>query len=140
MPLSSDDIAEIINLAHEYHHAVDSHDPQAWTDTWTAEGELRSPFGDLKGREALLKWISQTVLSLSGSRHCSVNEVVDGEGDRATMRSYYFVIKTDDGPPGILLSGGYDDELLRVDGRWQFLRRVHTVDASYWFGRKHPPT
>jgi hypothetical protein len=90
VPLSTDDIAEIINLAHRYNQAVDNHDPQAWTETWTVDGELRSPFGDPKGREELLEWVSQTVLSQAGSRHCSVNEVVQGEGDRATMCSYYF--------------------------------------------------
>lgn len=91
--------------------------------------ERRSPFGNPKGRDALREWISGTG-ALPGVRHCSVNEVVDGDGDHATMRSSYVVIQTADGPPSIFVTGGYDDELVRVDGRWRFARRVHHVDGS----------
>ena len=140
MPLSADDIAEIINLAHEYNQAVDRRDPGAWTETYAAEGELRSPFGNAKGRGALFEWISNTVASLSGTRHCNLNEVVVGDGDHATMRSSYFVIKTDDVPPAIFVTGGYDDELVRVDGRWRFACRVHHVDPSYRGAEPHHPT
>jgi SnoaL-like protein len=92
-----------------------------------AAQSLRKP----EGREALFDWISGTVASLAGVRHCSLKEVVDGDGDHATMRSSYFTIKTDDAPPAIFVTGGYDDELVRVDGRWRFARRMHHVDPSY---------
>lgn len=69
--------------------------------------------------------------NLAGTRHFGLNEVIAGDGDRATMRSYYFVVGTDAAPPAIGATGGYDDELARVDGRWCFARRVHTVDASF---------
>jgi SnoaL-like domain len=55
VPLSTDDITEIINLAHEYNQAVDRRDPEASTRTWTADGELRRPFGDPKGRQEILE-------------------------------------------------------------------------------------
>lgn len=131
MPLSADDIAEIVNLGHAYNQAVDRHEPDAWTDTFTEGGELVSPFGNPLGRDALHAWISGVTASLSGTRHCSVNEVVAGSGDDATMRSYYVVIGTNEAPPTIGATGGYDDELERVTGRWRFRRRVHTVDASF---------
>lgn len=131
MPLTADDIAEIVNLAHFYNRAVDSHDPDAWTDTYTDDGELISPFGSPKGRDALHAWISDVTAALSGTRHCTLNEVVDGDGHRATMHSYYFVVGTTDSPPAIGATGSYDDELVRVDGRWRFARRIHTVDASF---------
>jgi SnoaL-like domain len=97
MPLDAGDIAQIINLGHEYNQAVDRHDPQAWTETYTADGELRSAFGNPKGRDA------------------------------------------DDAPPAIFVTGGYDDELVRVDGRWRFARRVHQVDPSYGGVEPTPP-
>lgn len=34
MPLTADDIAEIINLGHAYNNAVDTHDADAWTATF----------------------------------------------------------------------------------------------------------
>ena len=79
----------------------------------------------------LHEWISGVTASLSGTRHCTINEVVEGDGDRATMRSYYFVVGTDDPSPTMGATGGYDDELVRVDGQWRFARRIHSVDASF---------
>jgi ketosteroid isomerase-like protein len=131
MPLSADDIAEIVNLNHAYNQAVDRHDADAWTDTFLKDGELASPFGNPQGKDALHEWISGVTAELSGTRHCSVNEVVAGSGGTATMSSYYFVVGTKDAPPTIGATGAYDDELERVEGRWRFRRRVHTVDASF---------
>jgi hypothetical protein len=51
MTLTADDIAEIVNLGHEFHLAVDGNDPRAWTETYTADGELCSPFGNPKGHD-----------------------------------------------------------------------------------------
>ena len=130
MPLDAGDVVAIVNLAHAFNWAVDRHEPQAWTDTFTADGEFRSPLGNATGHAALLEWISDAVASLSGTRHCSVNEVVDGDGDHATMRSSYFVVRAEDTPPSIFLTGGYDDELARVDGRWRFARRTHHLDPG----------
>jgi ketosteroid isomerase-like protein len=131
MTLTADDIAEIVNLSHAYNQAVDRHDPKSWTDTFTEDGELSSPFGNPQGTDALHEWISGVTASLSGTRHCSVNEVVAGNGNTATMSSYYFVVGTTDAPPTIGATGAYDDELKRGADGWRFRRRVHTVDASF---------
>ena len=63
--------------------------------------------------------------SLSGTRHCTIKEVIDGDGDRATMRSSYVVLGTEEA------SGGYLAELARIDRRWRFSCRVHTDNASF---------
>ncbi len=131
MPLTAEDTAQIVNLAHAYNQAVDDHDPDAWTATFVEDGEVASPFGGPKGGEELHAWISSVMSNLAGTRHFTLNEVIDGDADRATMRSYYFVVGTDDAPPAIGATGAYEDELVKVDGRWRFARRVHTVDASF---------
>lgn len=131
MPLTAEDIAEIVNLGHVYNQAVDDHDPDGWTDTFTDDGEVVSPFGNPQGRENLHAWISQVIAPLTGTRHFTLNEVVEGDGDKGTMRSYYFVVGTNDAPPAIGASGSYEDELVKVDGKWRFSKRVHTVDASF---------
>lgn len=130
-PTTTHDIAEIIDLAHAYNQAVDDHDPTSWVDCFTDDGEVDSPFGNPSGRDELHRWISGITGNLSDTRHFSANEVVSVDGDRATMRSYYFVVGTTEHPPAIGATGGYDDELVRIEGRWRFARRVHTVDASF---------
>lgn len=131
MTLTANDIAEIIDLGHAYNLAVDAHDPDAWVDCFTDDGEVVSPFGNPKGRDELRAWIGGIVDNLTGTRHFTGNEVVTGDGDRATMRSYYFVVGTTEAPPAVGATGSYEDELTRTDGQWRFTRRTHTVDASY---------
>jgi hypothetical protein len=46
------------------------------------------------------------------------------------MRSSYFVLDTNTSPPIVFVTGGYDDELAHVDGRWRFVCREHTLDAG----------
>jgi SnoaL-like protein len=97
------------------------------------------PLGNVKGHEALFDWISSVIASSSGTRHCNVNEVVDGDCDDATMRSSYIVVDTNNAPPTIVVTGGYEDELVRVDSRWRFARRLHTLDSSYGVVHEQPP-
>ena len=130
-PTITDDIAQIVDLGHAYNQAVDGHDPDAWVNCFTEDGQVDSPFGTPQGRDELHRWISGITANLTGTRHFSANEVVTVDGDHATMRSYYFVVGTTEHPPAIGATGGYDDELVRTDGRWRFTRRVHTVDASH---------
>jgi uncharacterized protein (TIGR02246 family) len=130
-PTATDDIAQIVDLAHAYNQAVDDHDPDGWVGCFTEDGEVISPFGNPSGRDELHRWISGIAANLTGTRHFSANEVVTVAGDRATMRSYYFVVGTTEHPPAIGATGGYDDELVRLDGGWRFARRIHTVDASF---------
>jgi SnoaL-like domain len=86
----------------------------------------------------LFAWISRFVASASATRHCNVHEVVVGNDDGATTRSSYIVIGTDDAPPAIVVTSGYEDQLVRIDGRWRFARRVHTLDASHGVVDEHP--
>jgi SnoaL-like domain len=98
--------------------------PTRGTQTYTVDGELCSALGNPKD-----------------TRRCSSGSpgIVDGDGDSATMRSSYVVIGTNDAPPTILVTGGYEDELVRVDGRWRFACRVHTLDPSYGVVHEPPP-
>ena len=46
------------------------------------------------------------------------------DGDRATASSLWMHVRRgDDDRPLLPTLGGYDDELIREDGRWRFLRR-----------------
>jgi hypothetical protein len=105
VPLSPHDIAAIINLPHLFNDAVDRSDAQTSTETFTGDGQLTSPLGNPKGHRALYEWFSTRTATTSGTRHCSMNEVVDGEGGRSTMRSSYVVIDTNDAPPALIISG-----------------------------------
>jgi hypothetical protein len=49
--------------------------------------------------------------------------------DRARAQSTWaYVVKGDDGEPVLAKLGHYDDDLVREDGRWRFLRREAPLD------------
>ncbi len=53
------------------------------------------------------------------------NPEIDLDGDHATVRSRHLLFRrAPDGSPLPVLSGQYEDQLIREDGKWKFLRRV----------------
>ena len=59
------------------------------------------------------------------SLHITSNIEVDVEGDRATAHSrHLLLLRGPDGRPQPALAGRYEDELIRENGSWKFLRRV----------------
>jgi hypothetical protein len=74
MPLDADDIAEIINLGHEYNQAVDRHGPRAWTETYTADGEPR--------KEARSPCLVQGVSESASEAACSISSATAAGWDR----------------------------------------------------------
>ena len=64
--------------------------------------------------------------------HLLTNEIITVNGDRATAVSkLIFYIKGPEGRPVPQMAGHYDDELIREDGRWKFLKRVVQADIPY---------
>jgi hypothetical protein len=63
--------------------------------------------------------------------HLMANPIVDVEGDRATARVMWVLLRRDPGDrPGIPVTGHYEDVLARQDGRWRFTRRRSFVDVG----------
>ncbi len=50
--------------------------------------------------------------------------IIDAQGDRATALSKWTFVRVVGNKPSIALAGRYEDELVRQNGRWRFLRRV----------------
>jgi hypothetical protein len=64
--------------------------------------------------------------------HLLTNAVITVNGDRATAVSkLIFYTRGENGRPQPVMAGHYDDELIREEGRWKFLRRVVQGDIPY---------
>ena len=130
-----EDKLAIIDAHHGYLLAVDSHEVQSFVDNFTDDGVYVSPFGEADGVEAIRQTIRQWHEGgvTKGKRHMLGPISVQLTSDTtATARSSYFVIEAEQAP-GIVASGGYEDQWRKVDGRWLLARRVQTVDPSFKF-------
>ena len=58
--------------------------------------------------------------------------IVDTDGDRGTAWSRWtFYVKGPDNKPVEFGAGRYEDELIRENGKWKFLRRVVAAEIPY---------
>ena len=127
--MSSQDVLEITQLIHQYNQAADSGDGAAFASTFVAEGEIELPDeAPIVGTEALRAFGDAVPDTVPGARHWVNNIVVDVADQNATARTYLIMVIAGN-PPTLMLSGIYQDELVRNDDGWRFVKRSVTADG-----------
>ncbi len=135
-PSYAQDRAEIEDLLARYLFAIDYFDWDAYVATFAEDGELEFASGTSKGRDAIRaavtrfsEGIGRFYHTADGKpaklRHIILQTAIRVEGDRAWSRSQWLEM-ANHGPndePKIGTYGIYEDELVRVDGRWLFAKR-----------------
>lgn len=61
-------------------------------------------------------------------RHYCTNMLIEGDGSRATARSYVLALTGNPGQQSIA-TGLYEDQLVKENGRWLLRVRVATIDV-----------
>jgi len=93
---------------------------------WEGEG-----FGRFVGREAIRDFFRTGRSVFSFTIHQATNPIIEVDGDRARGRWYLLQPSTlVDGNRAIWLASHYEDEYLRVGGRWLF-RRLKTTTRFF---------
>jgi hypothetical protein len=130
------DRAEIADLMARYLFAMDYHDADAYAECFTEDGVLDYAMGTLEDREAIRAEarvfrdkIAEVFKDWQGHpaklRHLVQHKAIRVDGDRAWNTGLWWEM-TNGGPEGSLATpsfGTYEDELVRVGGRWLFRRR-----------------
>jgi uncharacterized protein (TIGR02246 family) len=120
--LSAQDRVEMTQLVARYNHAADAGDAEAFADTFTPDGVFKKDGApEVVGRDALVAMVRARVPG--NARHWTLNLVIDGEGERATMLADFALLREN----RIELSGRYRNELVKLDGAWKFARRELTT-------------
>jgi hypothetical protein len=124
MPLSAEDRLAIMDLAARYNHCLDGGDPAGWADCFTEDGVFESSrSGRSEGRQQLVAFAEDVAANRAGIRHFIDNLVIDGDGDRATLRCYLLLWDCREVPPRAAAFARYDDELTRTPAGWRFRHR-----------------
>jgi ketosteroid isomerase-like protein len=138
-----EDLEQIRQLFVEYKRVLDQQDFAAYGALFAADGEfIASPQQGLqqaKGPAAIQALVEAMPGSLLGSApgddfHVVINPLIEldaDDPDRARAEvTWLYVVKGDDGLPSPAKLGHYDDQLVREDGRWRFLRREAPTDIG----------
>jgi uncharacterized protein (TIGR02246 family) len=115
----------------DYSARQDARDYAGYAALFARDGEWVNGNLRYKGREA----IETFLVNLYGPRpagyvngesyHISSNPQIDIDGDHAAARSrHLLMLRGPDGTPQPALAGRYEDEFIREDGQWKFLRRT----------------
>jgi uncharacterized protein (TIGR02246 family) len=124
-----EDREEIRNLLQEYRRTLDVRDMRAFSALFASDGSWTGKSGSATGpdeiHDMLVAQLSENPPAPGATLwHWISDPVIAVDGDRATASSMWMHVRRGDGDRPLLPTlGGYDDELIREDGRWRFLRR-----------------
>jgi ketosteroid isomerase-like protein len=128
--LSTADRLEIGELISKYCHGVDRRQWDSFRDIFTDDCrlDLTQLLGLYEGRDGIAKFIEIIDSLPITMRHLTTNTVLSGGGDTAHAESYVLAIT---GAPGNMnqMTGFYEDELVKRDGRWRLRSRRLMADT-----------
>jgi hypothetical protein len=132
-----EDRALIEDLQARYMFAFDYGDPEGYAGTFAPDGILDYGGGEIKGRDAIAKFIADGRKRTeearaktppgeqpSVGRHIINNMVIKVEGDKAHGFAYWTHMTSGSNGRGTVdFFGHYEDEMVKVNGEWLFSRR-----------------
>ena len=145
-PVSAQELSDreaVRDVLLEYGRAFDERRLEDYANLFAADGEWVGGPTVARGPAEVLEMVRRTVSeipSAPGARnfHVMTNMMIEVDGDTATAWSRYtFYMPGADGQPDPVVTGVYDDKLVRADGKWKFLRRQLTADMAV--RRAQPP-
>jgi len=147
----AEDRAQIQDLQGRYMFALDWRDPEAYAATFAPDGSMDSAAVTGKGRAAIAQEIvdmkareaERYAKDKSGKppprmRHNITNLALEIDGDHAYGKAYWtaFTNANDKREPVVSGYGHYEDEMVKIDGKWYFKsRKIYNEMAK---GREAP--
>ena len=126
--LKPQDIIEIEQLYAKYNQAIDAGNGEAWADTFTPDGVFNKTN---VGRDALIAFVKNFQTQGGGfRRHWNTNLVLTGTKEGADGSVYLMLWDIGNKPQTIVVTGIYEDKLVKTKGGWRFTSRVVKPDPA----------
>ena len=128
-----EDTEEIKKLKHRYCALCDDHyDADALAELFTEDAVWDGmERGRNDGREAIREFFRDAPARLPFAIHMVMNPIIEVDGDRATGVWYLFQPCTyAEGNQAVWGSARYDEEYVRVNGKWMFQNL--TLSSHFW--------
>ncbi|RLA41869.1 MAG: hypothetical protein DRR06_06940 [Gammaproteobacteria bacterium] len=126
-----EDKEAIRDLLSAYCFHVDDGEYDEWAALFAEDATLEAgALATCQGRAEIKAFIVAAVGGdVPARKHCTMNAMIQVNGDKATANSYIIVVRADD-KGGIVnsLAGRYQDELVRQGGDWKFQKRIICMD------------
>ena len=117
---------EIVELTVRYATAIDSLQYSLLTTVFTDDARLDyGEVGQWVGGAEVAEFMEAAHVGATHTLHRMTNQVVDIDGDVATVRTYVDALILFEGG-GVNPVGYYDDHVVRTDDGWRIARRTYT--------------
>ena len=129
-----EDREAIRQLIIDYGVYHDHRDYRALSALFARNGVWESGMGRGEGPEGVFRLMDDAIghnplPEGSGTYHVLTNDAITMNGDRASaLTKWLFITPGAEGAPSVQVLGHYNDEFIREDGVWKFLRREAPVD------------
>ena len=139
-PLTVQELAdreEIRTLLNNYARYLDDRRLKEYANLFAENGEWVGGFGVRKGPEEILAAMTTAFADFPSppenrNYHVLSNVIIDTHGNRGSAWSRWtFFVKSPDNTPTVMVAGRYEDDLIRENGEWKFLRRVVISEIPY---------
>ena len=123
-----EDRLAIRELVDSYNDAVMRKDGDAWADNWRDDSTWELPgAGPITGKENFFPMWQQAMSAFGfvGFFASAGPMTIDGNTAHATWYQQEFLHQTDGVKRNV--TGQYEDDYIKVDGRWYFQKRVYLV-------------
>lgn len=130
---AADDKDDISELLARYCFLLDDYRLTEFAALFASNGTWVSRNGTATGPQAieqLLRGLVPVPGPGTRRRHLTTNILIDLRGDAAAVRSYFLVVRDSAQGPAIAVAGRYEDEVVRVEGRWFFQSRRLSHDIA----------
>ena len=117
-----------------YGQAHDHRDYRTFAELFASNGEWVGGLGTAKGPQAIFELMDKTIghkrlPNGSGTYHVMTNDQIKIDGDRASATTkWIYITPGTDNAPKLVYLGHYDDQFVRENGAWKFLRREAPAD------------
>jgi hypothetical protein len=129
-----EDREDIRALILAYGAAHDGRDYRTFSELFAAEGEWIGGLGSAKGPAAIFELMDSRIghnpqPGGSGTFHVMTNDQIVLNGNRASATTkWIYLTPNDANEPRMVYLGHYEDEFIRENGVWKFLRREAPAD------------
>jgi len=119
-----------------YGQAHDHRDYKTFASLFAQNGEWVGGLGSAKGPDEIFKLMDKTIghhpmPNGSGTYHVLTNDQIEIRGDRASATTkWIYITPGPDKAPKLVYLGHYDDQFIRENGVWKFLRREAPADIA----------
>jgi ketosteroid isomerase-like protein len=128
--LTTDDRLAILEVIARYNRLADDRDVEGTVALYTDDGYIDGDFSTGRGPDGLRADLPG-IFAMEGTlkRHISVNHVLDGDGETATVRSLLLVVEGET-LPAVGATADITDELRKQDGGWRVARHHVAIDPA----------